>query len=157
MDNIFIGVLLALIFAAIILGVLEWARRDRKRVVLDAPVGSWNFTREQAEKAVRNAKGRTLEIWETDLLNKSKGFEAELLDFIEAQFSTGSCDDRWLAIARTDLQKGFMAMNRAITKPGDANVPEPLVAAEVDPALEGTNLGAEIRRLGKTGEGEGLY
>jgi hypothetical protein len=26
-------------------------------------------------------------------------------------------DPRWLAIARTDLQTGFMALNRAIAKP----------------------------------------
>ena len=61
---------------------------------------------------------RVLEEWEIDLMNVAKGFEAEMLEFIEAQFSTGSCDDRWLAIARTDLQKGFMALNRAIEKPG---------------------------------------
>lgn len=32
-----------------------------------------------------------------------------------AQF--GSIDQRWLAIAQTDLQQGFMAMIRSIAKP----------------------------------------
>ncbi|MCB7129196.1 MAG: hypothetical protein J3T61_06645 [Candidatus Brocadiales bacterium] len=125
---------------------------------------------------------RVLEEWEIDLMNVAKGFEAEMLEFIEAQFSTGSCDDRWLAIARTDLQKGFMALNRAIEKPGNL-VPPPAsigrnlltnvdivhdddgkVLAVKDPEdrdpenLAGEPcLGAEVRKLGLTGEGEGNY
>jgi hypothetical protein len=128
---------------------------------------------------------RTLEDWETDLLNKSAAFEAEMLEFIEAQFSTGSCDDRWLAIARTDLQKGFMALNRAIAKPGGTEVPqefcgtseprERILLKDVDVVhnddgevlsvresddgeLKGEPcLGAQVRKLGLTGEGEGNY
>ncbi len=132
---------------------------------------------------------RVLEEWEIDLMNVAKGFEAEMLEFIEAQFSTGSCDDRWLAIARTDLQKGFMALNRAIEKPGNL-IPSPSVltpqerillkdvdvvhnedgkvlavkdpqdregeAGDSDLAGEPC-LGAEVRKLGLTGEGEGNY
>jgi hypothetical protein len=31
-------------------------------------------------------------------------------------------DPRWLSIARTDLEKGFMALNRAIFKPERVNL-----------------------------------
>lgn len=222
MGNAGIGILLAFIFVGIIAFGYWWAVRDRERVVLDAPTAPDSFTKEE----LKNAMSRTLEVWEIDLLNKMKGFEAELLEFIEAQFSTGSCDDRWLAIARTDLQKGFMAFGRAIEKPGDATVPpawnltgkgerllknvdivhnadgdvlavkdpdnrkpsdirniSPLTATEMIEEIEKDEedvagpvgvslglfesaeliedeepcLGAEVRRLGLTGEGEGNY
>lgn len=32
-------------------------------------------------------------------------------------------DQRWLAIARTDIEKGFMALNRSIFKPGRVRLP----------------------------------
>ncbi len=90
-------------------------------------------------------KERTLAPWEIDLMNTFKGLEKEILDLIEAQFSTGSCNDRWLAIARTDLQKAFMALQRAIAKP--------LADQESVPPC----LGAQVRKLGLTGDGEGTY
>lgn len=137
MTDAHLAILLALGLAAIITGVMLLARADPRRVVLDTPcLYHHGVTKERIKKAMNKLSG--LEDWEIDLLNKAKGFEAEMLEFIEAQFSTGSCDDRWLAIARTDLQKGFMALNRAIAKPGDPVVP---------------CLGAEVRRLDLTGQG----
>jgi len=176
-----IAILLGVILSGIIIAVLEWQRVARRRVVLAASYAALPSL--TTEEIMEKAMSKTLEDWETDLLNKSAGFEAEMIEFIEAQFSTGSCDDRWLAIARTDLQKGFMALNRAIAKPGDPVVPTPAecarelltpqekillknvdvvhnqdgeVLAVKEPEDEPC-LGAEVRRLGKTGEGEGLY
>ncbi len=115
------------------------------RKIHDAPRPSDNFTKEEIKAAMAfplRMKERTLEPWEIDLMNTFKGYEKEILDLIEAQFSTGSCNDRWLAIARTDLQKGFMCLQRAIAKP----------AGDAEPSL-----GAQVRKLGLTGEGEGNY
>lgn len=175
MTDIQFAVIGGLIFVAILIGVFEWARVDRQRrsrVVLPAPVTSPKFTSHQLETAVQKViRERELEDWEADLLHKAKCFELSIIDFIEAQFSTGSCDDRWLAIAKTDLQKGFMALARAISKPGPFNnLPgrkhtlknvdivhndDGEVLSVKEP--EEPCLGAEIRKLGLTGEGEGNY
>lgn len=165
MTNWAYGVFLGLIFAAIIIGVLEWAGKDRKRVVHDAPMAPDNFTRKELKAAMAfplRIKGyRNLEDWEIDLINTMKDYEEEIIGLIDAQFSTGGCNDRWLAIARTDLQKGFMALTRAIAQPESDDPdkwkftrPKP----QIDPPLaDGPNLGAEIRKAGMTGDGEGLY
>ncbi len=34
------------------------------------------------------------------------------------------CDKRWLAIARTHIQEGFMALNRAVFQPQRVKLPE---------------------------------
>lgn len=33
-------------------------------------------------------------------------------------------DQRWLAIAKTDMEKAFMALNRAVFQPGRVKLPE---------------------------------
>ena len=33
-------------------------------------------------------------------------------------------DQRWLAVARTQIELGFMALNRAVFRPGRARLPE---------------------------------
>ena len=54
---------------------------------------------------------------EIDLMNRSKELASEVGDFIEYLSKTGYEDKRWLAIAKTDLQKGFMSLTRSIAKP----------------------------------------
>lgn len=54
---------------------------------------------------------------EIDLMNRSKALASEVGDFIEHLSKTGYDDKRWLAIAKTDLQKGFMSLTRSIAKP----------------------------------------
>ena len=54
---------------------------------------------------------------EIDLMNRSKALASEVGDFIEHLSKTGYEDKRWLAIAKTDLQKGFMSLTRSIAKP----------------------------------------
>ena len=58
------------------------------------------------------------------LVNENKHVEENLLRLIDALTNSQTlegemflADARWLAIAKTDLEKGFMALNRAIFKP----------------------------------------
>ena len=41
----------------------------------------------------------------------------ESIDAIQGSKVVGGIDRRWLAIAKTDLQKGFMALTRSIAQP----------------------------------------
>ena len=50
-------------------------------------------------------------------LIKTRGADlGEFFDRLEKQTDI-ELDKRWLAIAKTDLQKGFMALTRAVAKP----------------------------------------
>ena len=72
------------------------------------------------ENQHRQIKGyRELSQAEIDAMNSVKDFGAKLGELIyqlEAQ-TPKIVDPRWLAIAKTDLQKGFMALTRSIAKP----------------------------------------
>ena len=63
---------------------------------------------------------RDLSQHEIDLINKVM-IEAnairDLLDKLEVNTEVGYLDYRWFNIAKTDLQKGFMALIRAIEQP----------------------------------------
>lgn len=53
-----------------------------------------------------------------DLVNKHKEMEERILLIMDTYATMGTdVDQRWLAIARTDLEKSFMSLNRAIFKP----------------------------------------
>lgn len=54
---------------------------------------------------------------EVDLINVVKEHGNELSDRIADLAKNPNVDQRWLAIAKTDLQKGFMALCRAIAQP----------------------------------------
>ena len=57
---------------------------------------------------------------EIDLMNEIKEKAAEVGELCERLVGKdgGSApDQRWVAIGKTDLQKGFMALTRAIAKP----------------------------------------
>jgi hypothetical protein len=58
-----------------------------------------------------------------DLVNRNKVIEEQVLRVIDGLSAVGAGDPRWLAIARTDLEKGFMALNRAIFQPGRIKLP----------------------------------
>ncbi|MFE1598200.1 Acb2/Tad1 domain-containing protein [Methylobacterium sp. ID0610] len=57
------------------------------------------------------------------LVNEHKAMEERLLRQLDRLQGTGH-DDRWLAIARTHIQEGFMALNRAVFRPGRVSLPE---------------------------------
>ncbi|MCW0274091.1 MULTISPECIES: hypothetical protein [Klebsiella] len=67
---------------------------------------------------------RDLSAEEIALMNEGKELAEKVDAFVEklerAKFAKNSLqlpDNRWLAIGKTDLQKGFMAVIRSIAKP----------------------------------------
>lgn len=66
---------------------------------------------------------RELNQEEINLMNDAKQKEAEtlgLIDKLKQRFEGESDSEslRWLSIAKTDIQKGFMSLVRSIAKPG---------------------------------------
>jgi hypothetical protein len=60
---------------------------------------------------------RELSQEEIDLMNLAKGHAESLGKLVEHLESVITTDKRWLAIAKTDLQKGFMSLIRSIAQP----------------------------------------
>lgn len=58
-----------------------------------------------------------------ELVNANKATEERLLRFMDELVSSGIGDPRWTAIARTNLEQGFMALNRAIFQPSRVKLP----------------------------------
>lgn len=56
-------------------------------------------------------------------VNSNKRTEEALLRVCDALKDDHRVDQRWLSIARTSFEQGFMAMNRAIFKPGRVTLP----------------------------------
>ena len=61
-------------------------------------------------------------------VNEHKEIEERLLRRIEGMIAhnstvAGTYDPRWLAVARTHFEEGFMAINRAVFKPGRVTLP----------------------------------
>lgn len=50
-------------------------------------------------------------------MNKAKAIGVEMGSLIEHLETQDDIDKRWLAIAKTDLQKGIMSLVRSIAKP----------------------------------------
>ena len=60
---------------------------------------------------------RDLSEEEINNMNACKNKAIQIGSFIETLEAMPSVDKRWLAIAKTDLQKGFMSLVRSIAKP----------------------------------------
>jgi hypothetical protein len=58
------------------------------------------------------------------MVNQNKEAEERLLRQMDAIKDNPDFDQRWLSIARTELEKGFMALNRAVFRPGRIKLPE---------------------------------
>lgn len=54
---------------------------------------------------------------EIALMNECKRSAIVIGELVARIENTGGIDKRWAAIAKTDLQKGFMALVRSIAKP----------------------------------------
>ena len=54
---------------------------------------------------------------EIDTINSIKETAEEVGAIIESMAVRDGIDQRWVAIAKTDLQKGFMALVRAVAQP----------------------------------------
>lgn len=65
----------------------------------------------------RKIKGyRELSQDDIDLMNTIKQEGADLEELINTVLQ-GDCDPRWVAIAKTHLQQGLMALTRAVAQP----------------------------------------
>ena len=60
---------------------------------------------------------RNLSQLEIDSMNKAKEVGCAMGALIEHLESQDDIDQRWLAIAKTDLQKGVMSLVRSIARP----------------------------------------
>lgn len=70
------------------------------------------------ENQHRKIKGyRELTPEEISLMNTSKELADACGALIEVLETTEDIDQRWLAIGKTDLQKGFMSVVRSIARP----------------------------------------
>jgi hypothetical protein len=66
----------------------------------------------------RKIKGyRELSQPEIDAMNAVKEKAGEVGELVHELEQNKDLDQRWVAIAKTDLQKGFMAATRSIAKP----------------------------------------
>ena len=62
-----------------------------------------------------------------EIVNHFKEVEERLLRELDVMFDSGATprfDNRWLAIAKTHFQEGFMALNRSVFKPSRIALPE---------------------------------
>lgn len=57
-------------------------------------------------------------------VNRNKSIEERLLRELDHIAQTPGVDQRWLAIGRTAIEQGFMAVNRAIFRPTRFRLPE---------------------------------
>jgi hypothetical protein len=57
------------------------------------------------------------------LVNTNKNLEEMILLQLDTYKDDASIDQRWLAIGRTAIEQGFMAVNRAIFQPSRAKLP----------------------------------
>lgn len=70
------------------------------------------------ENQHKQIKGyRDLSQTEIDLMNEVKAKGEELGELVEKLMATDGLDKRWIAIGRTDLQTGLMALVRGIAQP----------------------------------------
>jgi hypothetical protein len=54
---------------------------------------------------------------EIDLMNEIKQHGKHIGELVNKLHTYPNLDSRWIAIGNTDLQKGFMALTRAVAKP----------------------------------------
>lgn len=52
-----------------------------------------------------------------DIVNEHKRMEERLLRRMDAMKGDTRFDQRWLAVARTHIEEGFMALNRSVFQP----------------------------------------
>lgn len=57
------------------------------------------------------------DVFKAEALEAAKTWEAVVLRLLEELSESGEADMRWISIARTNIEQGFMAAERAIIKP----------------------------------------
>ena len=66
-----------------------------------------------------------------DVVNHNKQIEETILRLLDKMKTNPDIDQRWLAIGRTSIEQGFMAINRAVFQPQRVK----LEADEAEPNL----------------------
>jgi len=70
------------------------------------------------ENQHKHIKGyRDLSKEEIEMMNEGKALAESVGHFINRLKSTNGIDQRWVSIAQTQLQVGFMALTRSIAQP----------------------------------------
>lgn len=59
-----------------------------------------------------------------ELVNANKLVEERVLRILDELSAMSDVDKRWLAMGRTEIERGFMAINRAIFRPSRVELPE---------------------------------
>lgn len=59
-----------------------------------------------------------------DLVNRNKIAEERVLRILDELASRPDIDKRWLAMGRSHLEQGFMAINRAVFQPKRVPLPD---------------------------------
>ncbi len=70
-----------------------------------------------AEIRIIRPLGPVLTNAQIETVNRLKGTEQALLDYLDSIEDLILLDPRWLAIGTSDIQTGFMALVRAVTDP----------------------------------------
>lgn len=58
-----------------------------------------------------------------DLVNENKRLEEQILRVLDSLAAKSHVDKRWLAIGRTAIENGWMAVNRSIFHPARVKLP----------------------------------
>jgi hypothetical protein len=58
------------------------------------------------------------------LVNANKAIEERVLRVLDELRDNPAVDARWLATGRTQIEKGFMSVNRAVFQPGRVELPD---------------------------------
>jgi hypothetical protein len=66
-------------------------------------------------------------------VNLNKQHEERILRVLDGLRDDPSVDQRWLATGRTQLEKAFMSINRAVFQPGRVKLPEDVPVEADDP------------------------
>lgn len=64
------------------------------------------------------------------IVNVNKALEERVLRQFDMLHGDPRFDQRWLALAKTNIEQGFMAMNRAVFRPERVDLPEDAVVAD---------------------------
>jgi len=67
------------------------------------------------------------------LVNRNKEIEERVLRILDELGATDGVDKRWLAIGRTAIENGFMAVNRSIFQPGRVALPAEMPKPDQSP------------------------
>lgn len=68
------------------------------------------------------------------VVNNHKEAEERVLRLIDIAKANPDNDQRWVAVAKTQIEQGFMALNRAVFQPKRIGLPEDTVGSGVGAA-----------------------